>query len=160
MHFLTWAIRKGWFFPFVVPFMQPFSSSRTTEIYGMRLVCKSISVITMYRAHKPSQPRFTRFGSILRWCKLFTWWILIINNDNYWLMIWLIPFVSFREKCYGRLRAVSLFSEVRRAKRETRKWPRAWLMTRDGFARLAASPLPRACIALTKSEEKERLLAV
>ena len=28
------------------------------------------------------------------------------------------------------------------------------------FARLAASPLPRACIALTKSEEKERLLAV
>ena len=28
------------------------------------------------------------------------------------------------------------------------------------FARLAASLLPRACIALTKSEEKERLLAV
>ena len=27
------------------------------------------------------------------------------------------------------------------------------------FARLEASPLPRACIALTKSEEKERLLA-
>ena len=27
-------------------------------------------------------------------------------------------------------------------------------------SRLAASPLPRACIALTKSEEKERLLAV
>ena len=26
--------------------------------------------------------------------------------------------------------------------------------------RLAASPLPRACIAPTKSEEKERLLAV
>ena len=42
------------------------------------------------------------------------------------------------------------FSVVRRAKRETR--PR--------FARLAASPLPRACIALTKSEEKKRLLAV
>ena len=61
-----------------------------------------------------------------------------------------------------RLRAVSLFSVVRRAIRETRKWPRAWLMARDGsFARLAASPLPRACIALTKSaEEKERLLAV
>ena len=42
---------------------------------------------------------------------------------------------------------------------------RAWLMARDRrgrprFARLAASPLPRACIALTKSEEKERLLAV
>ena len=39
-------------------------------------------------------------------------------------------------------------------------------MARDGrgyrprFARLAASPLPRACIALTNSEEKERLLAV
>ena len=39
-------------------------------------------------------------------------------------------------------------------------------MARDGrgcrprFARLAASPLPRACIALTKSEENERLLAV
>ena len=64
----------------------------------------------------------------------------------------------------SRLRAVSLFSVVHRAKRETRKWPRAWLMARDGrgprFARLAASPLPRACIALTKSEEKERLLAV
>ena len=48
-----------------------------------------------------------------------------------------------------RLRAVSLFSVVRRAKRETRKWPRAWLMARDGrgcrprFALLAASPLPR-----------------
>ena len=28
------------------------------------------------------------------------------------------------------------------------------------FALLAASPLPRACIALTKSEEKERLLAI
>ena len=32
--------------------------------------------------------------------------------------------------------------------------------SRPRFARLAASPLPRACIALTKSEEKERLLAV
>ena len=30
----------------------------------------------------------------------------------------------------------------------------------SSFARLAASSLPRACIALTKSEEKERLLAV
>ena len=29
---------------------------------------------------------------------------------------------------------------------------------RPHFARLAASPLPRACIALNKSEEKERLL--
>ena len=61
----------------------------------------------------------------------------------------------------GRLRAVSLFSVVCRAKGETRKWPRAWLMTWDGrgfsraaelrFARLAASPLPRACIALTNN---------
>ena len=32
----------------------------------------------------------------------------------------------------ARLRAVSLFSVVRRAKRETRKWPRARLMARDG----------------------------
>ena len=31
-----------------------------------------------------------------------------------------------------RLRAVSLFSVVRRAKRETREWPRARLMVRDG----------------------------
>ena len=31
---------------------------------------------------------------------------------------------------------------------------------RPRFARLAALPLPRACIALTKFEEKERLLAV
>ena len=31
---------------------------------------------------------------------------------------------------------------------------------RPRFARLAASPLPRACIALTKSEGKERLRAV
>ena len=31
---------------------------------------------------------------------------------------------------------------------------------RRELARLAASPLPRASIALTKSEEKERLLAV
>ena len=31
---------------------------------------------------------------------------------------------------------------------------------RPRFACPAASPLPRACIALTKSEEKERLLAV
>jgi len=56
----------------------------------------------------------------------------------------------------SRLRAVSIFSVIRRAKRDTRKWPRA----QPRFARLAASPLPRTCIALTKSEEKERLLAV
>ena len=43
-----------------------------------------------------------------------------------------------------RLRAVSLFSVVRRAKREKRKWPRAWLMARDGRStkkeRLPAKP--------------------
>ena len=43
-----------------------------------------------------------------------------------------------------RLRAVSLFSVVRGAKRETRKWPRAWLMARDGRStkkeRLPAKP--------------------
>ena len=151
MHFLTWAIRKGWCFPFVVPFMKPFSSSRTTEIYGIWMVRKSISVITMHRAHNPSHPRFTRFGSIQRWRKLFTWWILIINNDNYWLMIWLIPFVSFEEKCYGRLRAVSLFSVVRRSSK-TRDTEMAMRVTDD--ARRVRASLPRACIALTKSEEK------
>ena len=31
---------------------------------------------------------------------------------------------------------------------------------RPRFARLAASPLARECIALTKYEEKERMLAV
>ena len=44
----------------------------------------------------------------------------------------------------GRLRAVCLFSVVRRAKRETRKWPRVWLMARDGRGkkkeRLPAKP--------------------
>ena len=33
-------------------------------------------------------------------------------------------------------------------------------VTDGDFARLAASPLVRACIPLTKPEEKERLLAV
>ena len=74
----------------------------------------------------------------------------------------------------SRLRAVSLFSVVRRAKCETRKRPRAWLMVRDGrgtkkeslsfffsgcrprFARLAVSPLPRACIALRLNLKKKR----
>ena len=37
---------------------------------------------------------------------------------------------------------------------------RDWWRCRLRFTRVAASPLPRACIALTKSEEKERLLAV
>ena len=46
--------------------------------------------------------------------------------------------------CLHRLRAVSLFSVVRRAKRETREWPRARLMARDGRGtkkeRLPAKP--------------------
>ena len=51
----------------------------------------------------------------------------------------------------SRLRAVSFFCSPSSKTRDTQ------LATRvtDG-----ASPLPRACIALTKSEEKERLLAV
>ena len=45
---------------------------------------------------------------------------------------------------------------------ETRKWPRAWLRCETGEARLfpsRAAALARACTPLTKSEEKERLLA-
>ena len=41
-----------------------------------------------------------------------------------------VPYLKFHITV--RLRAVSLFSVVCRAKRETRKWPRAWLMARDG----------------------------
>ena len=47
--------------------------------------------------------------------------------------------------------------------RETRKWPHAWLKTRDAFFFLLkrppsflASTLVRACTPLTKSEEKKR----
>ena len=58
-----------------------------------------------------------------------------------------------------RLRAVSLFSVVRRAKRETHEWPRARLppsfRASRGFAARA-----RVCTPPTKPEEKERLLAV
>ena len=59
------------------------------------------------------------------------------------------------------------FSVVRRAKRETRKWPRARLMARDGRGTKKADALvsrvsrlrrSRACTPLTKPEEKERLL--
>ena len=65
-----------------------------------------------------------------------------------------------------RLRAVSLFSVVRRAKRETREWPRARLMAQDGRgtpsfrASRGFAARARACTPLTKPEEKERLLAV
>ena len=41
-------------------------------------------------------------------------------------------FKFLRTSLLARLRAVSLFSVVRQAKRETRKGPRAWLMARDG----------------------------
>ena len=62
----------------------------------------------------------------------------------------------------------SLSSVVRRAKRETRKWPRARLMARDGRGTKKADALvsrvsrlrrSRArALPLTKPEEKERLL--
>ena len=95
----------------------------------------------------------------------FPLWFLLKTISIRWLVGTKYALLRFQSTSqYPRLRAVSLFSVVRRAKHETRKWPRAWLMARNGrgtrFARLAASPLPRACIALTKSEEKERLLAV
>ena len=108
-------------------------------------------------------------------------WLPLYNGHFFWRTVPTLTLVSTslqRSPLYNghfllsprwpllsRLRAVSLFSIVRRAKCETRKWPRAWLMARDGrgcrprFARLTASLLPRACTALTKSEEKERLLA-
>ena len=42
----------------------------------------------------------------------------------------------------------------------TRETDGARCECRPRFARLAASPLARACTPLTKQEEKERLLAV
>ena len=75
-----------------------------------------------------------------------------------------------RKPSYYRLRAVSLFFLVRRPKRSRHKLPRAWLKARDvgtkrEFSSRAAVlisrvSLPRACTPLTKSKEKERLLAV
>ena len=67
----------------------------------------------------------------------------------------------------GRLWAVSLFcgpsSKTRDTQMATRKtdgarWERHEKGWRTRFARLAASPLARACTSLTKPEEKERLL--
>ena len=44
---------------------------------------------------------------------------------------------------------------------QTRKWPRAWLKARDGRrTRHRFSRLARECTPLTKSEGKDRLLAV
>ena len=61
-----------------------------------------------------------------------------------------------------RLRAVSLFSVVCRVKRETRKWPRAWLMARDGrgcrprsrVSRLRCSR-PRALLSLNLKKKRD-----
>ena len=61
-----------------------------------------------------------------------------------------------------RLRAVSLFSVVCRVKRETRKWPRAWLMARDGrgcrprsrVSRLRCSRA-RALLSLNLKEKRD-----
>ena len=69
--------------------------------------------------------------------------------------------MKYQVNVCNRLRAVSLFSVVRRAKRETREWPRARLMARDGrgrprFARLAASPLARACALPLLNRKKKR----
>ena len=49
-----------------------------------------------------------------------------LNVPNHGFETWSLHMLD------SRLQAVSLFSVVRRAKRETRKWPRAWLMARDG----------------------------
>ena len=61
----------------------------------------------------------------------------------------------------ARLRAVSFFSVVRRAKRETRNGHARDWWRKTGEALVSrVSRLRRSRIALTKSEEKERLLAV
>ena len=88
---------------------------------------------------------------LLNWMNKY--WTMLLHGDK---------ITDWRIKLELELELNNTFRYRLRAKRETRKWPRAWLMARDGsFARLAASPLPRACIALTKSaEEKERLLEV
>ena len=53
-----------------------------------------------------------------------------------------------------RLRAVSLFSVVRWAKRETRKWPRAWLMVISHVSRLRRS-CARAFPLLSRKEKRD-----
>ena len=59
-----------------------------------------------------------------------------------------------------RLRAVSLFFLVLRAKRKTRKWPHVCAALFSRVSRLRRSTLARVCTPLFKSEENERLLAV
>ena len=92
------------------------------------------------------------------------------DKDSFWRL----SLVDSQPSQRIRLRAVSLFSVVRPSKmRDTQTATRVTdargLLSlnlkkkrdhRPRFARLAASPLPRACTALTESEEKERLLAV
>ena len=109
-------------------------------------------VVCEYIKRKRNKPP----GVLQRW--YFNQWDMLMQG-------WLFRQRLLQRYFIIRLRAVSLFSVVRWAKRKTRKWPLAWLMARDGsccprFARLAASPLARACTPLTKSEEKERLRAV
>ena len=56
---------------------------------------------------------------------------------------------------WNRLRAVYLFSVVHRGKRETRKWPRAWLMAWDG-SRLSRLRRTRARALLSLNLNKKR----
>ena len=51
----------------------------------------------------------------------------------------------------SRLLAASLSSVVRRAKREIRKWPRAWVMARDGRGRSRA----RALLSLNLKKKRD-----
>ena len=56
---------------------------------------------------------------------------------------------------WNRLRAVYLFSVVHRGKRETRKWPRAWLMAWDG-SRLSRLRRTRARALFSLNLNKKR----
>ena len=56
-----------------------------------------------------------------------------------------------------RLRAVPLFSVFRRAKSETRKWPRAWLMARAApVSRVSRLRCSRARVLLSLNLKKKR----
>jgi len=61
-------------------------------------------------------------------------WIVMMKVSSRLLPAWLSPRPESASLFLlnARLRAVSLFSVVHRAKRETRKWPPACLMARDG----------------------------
>ena len=61
------------------------------------------------------------------------WEAIDRRNSILMTQIWVVLLIGWINFPGGtRLRAVSLFSVVRRAKRETRKWPRAWLMITMG----------------------------